>query len=270
MPYEKNGTDLVSIDEILSHYLWNQQNAPSPKELNDDKWIRDKDAIGNAIVLDTNKYMSEGAGRFVSAADFTLFRDFFSHDMKSGNYDFSSMWNILRSGRVDPSQNKELNPDGTKKYKFETVVSQYTKGIGSNDYLTRAFIFGSTSFTIDFNTIQFVVNPDGSKEIRGLKIIPIEDNFDFVSNNFAAEIFNNMKNSTIDPSGIGRKVPIKFSDSDNVPPVIVTEKDFERLTSQKEEADGHYAEAILYYNAISDAINNSPSIAHIDNEERWS
>ncbi|WP_180296295.1 hypothetical protein [Snodgrassella communis] len=48
------GKELVSVDEILARYLWNQETVLSPSKLADDKWIRDANAVG----------------RFVSAANF--------------------------------------------------------------------------------------------------------------------------------------------------------------------------------------------------------
>ncbi|WMY91383.1 hypothetical protein [Snodgrassella communis] len=73
MAYEMNaGKDLVSVDEILTRYLWNQETAPSPSELVDDKWIRDADAVGDALMIDAQEYMTHGGGRFVSVADLNL------------------------------------------------------------------------------------------------------------------------------------------------------------------------------------------------------
>ena len=71
MPYEVNaGKDLVSVDEILARYLWNQESAPSPSELFNDKWIRDANAEGDTLIINAQEYMTHGGGRFVSAADF--------------------------------------------------------------------------------------------------------------------------------------------------------------------------------------------------------
>ncbi|WMY91381.1 hypothetical protein [Snodgrassella communis] len=64
------GVDLVSVDEILARYLWNQEKAPSRSELVDDKWIRDAKALGDPLILDTYEYMTHSGGRFVSAVDF--------------------------------------------------------------------------------------------------------------------------------------------------------------------------------------------------------
>jgi hypothetical protein len=73
MPYEVNaGKELVSVDEILTRYLWNQKTVPSPSELVDDKWIRDTNAVGDGLMIDAQEYMTHGGGRFVSAADFAF------------------------------------------------------------------------------------------------------------------------------------------------------------------------------------------------------
>ena len=71
MCYEVNaGKELVSVDEILARYLWTQKTAPSPSELVDDKWIRNAGAVGDALIIDANEYMTHGGGQFVLAADF--------------------------------------------------------------------------------------------------------------------------------------------------------------------------------------------------------
>ena len=48
----ENGKDLVSVDEILARYLWNQKTAPSPLELADDKWIQYASTEGDALMID--------------------------------------------------------------------------------------------------------------------------------------------------------------------------------------------------------------------------
>jgi hypothetical protein len=71
MFYEVNaGKELVSVDEILARYLWNQKTAPSPSELVDDKWVRDANAVGDALMIDAQEYMTQSGGWFVSTADF--------------------------------------------------------------------------------------------------------------------------------------------------------------------------------------------------------
>ena len=267
MAYDVNaGEDLVRVDEILARYLWNQETAPSPSELVDDKWIRDASAKGDALMIDAQEYMTYGGGRFVSAADFEFFKDFFSSKFSAGSYDFISMWNILRA---ENPINSEMSND-EKVERFTKAISQYTTGIGSSDYLTRAFIFGSTSFTIDFDSIKFVVKADGTKEIQGLKIIPCEDNFDFDSKNGVANYLNEDFKKVIDPFGIGRTVPIKFTG--DVSAVTVTDKDFAQLKKTKsEQEDIDYLcrlKTPAYLAVIWKLIKESPSINYIDSHGR--
>ena len=237
MAYELNGRDLVTIDQILARYIWNQDKAPSDIEKLDDKWIRDLNVLGDALIIDVNEYMKYGAGRFCSAADFSLFDSFFEKkDIKAGVYDFSSMYPILR-----PEKKDEIKTKGVPKQEnFNTAIYQYNIACDSNDFITRAFVFGSTSFTADLDTIRFVVNEDGSKEIQGLKIYPSkakgkEENFDFQGGTWFANLFNWTFEGTIDPQHLGRKVPIKFEG--NVPAVTVTDKDFSQLKFEKSKLE---------------------------------
>ena len=267
MAYDVNaGEDLVRVDEILARYLWNQETAPSPSELVDDKWIRNASAKGDALMIDAQEYMTHGGGRFVSAANFEFFKNFFSSEFSAGSYDFISMWNILKA---DDPLSPEISNDKKIK-KFTKSISQYTTGIGSSDYLTRAFIFGSTGFTIDFDSIKFVVKADGTKEIQGLKIIPCEDNFDFDSINGVANYLNEDFKEVIDPFGIGRTVPIKFTG--DVSAVTVTDKDFAQLKKTKLEQEGIDKVGLLttpaYLAVIWKLIKESPSINYIDSHGR--
>ncbi len=125
------GKDLITVDEILSMYLWNQKKAPTPEELNDSKWIRQPNTLGDSLEIDLVTYMQEGPGRFVSAADIPFLVDFFNHSdiaPRENSYTHEEIWNILRP-KIKTVQ---------KLYNID--VYQYITGINSHDYLTRAFI----------------------------------------------------------------------------------------------------------------------------------
>ena len=272
MAYElENGKDLVSVDEILARYIWNQEKAPSRTELIDDKWIRETNAVGEALIIDANEFMCHGGGRFVSAANFGMFEKFFDYksNILAGSYNFLNMCKLIYKNDKDYKID-ESDPDWREKHQyfkdkvFKRHISQYDTGFSASDFITRAFIFGSTSFTIDFDSIEFIVKEDGSKEIRGLKIIPNADNFDFEGKGLKADIFNSLYKNKIDPSGIGRQVPIVFSG--NISAITVTEADFAQLRLQKKELeskDGLIAKSKAYANGlfeINNLIRNSPSI----------
>ena len=280
MAYEyDSGYDLVSIDEILSRYLWNQKSRPKSSELDTDKWIRYAGAKGDPLVLDVNEYMKHGPGRFVSAYNFLFFQNFFSKHFDEGHYDFISMWNLIKGTKVDGKKgdlyinrgDQEKLKEIKKEYLIKSIY-QYTNGIGSDDFITRAFIFGSTGFTFDTESIEFIVNSDGSKEIRGLKIYPVEDNFDFDAGRWYANLLNEMFESNIDPCKIGRTVPIKFTGE--VPAITIKQLDFDYLNFQYEalkEIDsratvmGAHASAYAKLKAL---IKSSPAINYLDNKGR--
>jgi Ca2+-binding RTX toxin-like protein len=278
MAYEMNaGKDLVSVDEILARYLWNQKTAPSPSELVDDKWIRNANAEGDALIINAQEYMTHGSGRFISAADFGMFKKFFNSErsLSEGNHDFLSMWKMIYNETIDLCTREGVDKyNKIKNEVFKTAISQYSNGIGSSDYITRAFIFGSTSFTIDFDSIRFVVKADGTREIQGLKIIPCKDNFDFDSSNGIANYFNKDFKKMIDPFGIGRTVPIQFTG--DVSAVTVTDKDFAQLKKAKMEQASADADLIgrmpevmsFYLGHIKRLIKISPSINYTDSHGR--
>ena len=264
------GRDLITVDEILSMYLWNQKTAPKPGELNDSKWIRQPNISGSPLKIDLTTYMQEGPGRFVSAADISFLVDFFNHPdiaPRETSYTHAEIWKILRP-KVEKVQ--EL---------YNIDVSQYTTGIGSHDYLTRAFIFGSSKFTVDFRKIKYKVHQDGTKEISGLRIVPTQllrsddrfkENFDFSGGNLLVNSINIHFSETIDPSRIGRTVPIVFENEDSYKGITVHQNLFQELQHRK--AQLAYSDSkknrISALENILKLVKNSPSIAHKDNEGR--
>ena len=130
---------------------------------------------------------------------------------------------------------------------FTVSISQYGIDTSSSDYTERAFIFGSTQVTVtkaDIDKLQFFVRPDGSREIRNLRITPKDDNFDFIGGSSSQDVSDRMQKwmvdkanagfkKVIDPKGIGRAVPLIYTDTDKLPFVNITDKDFKRLQSEK-------------------------------------
>ena len=117
--------------------------------------------------------------------------------------------------------------------------------MASSDYTERAFIFGSTQVTVtkaDIDKLQFFVRPDGSREIRNLRITPKDDNFDFIGGSSSQDALKMMVDTVnaefktaIDPEGIGRTVPLKYTGTEELPFTNITDKDFSRLKEKKAE-----------------------------------
>lgn len=61
----------VTVDRILSHYLWNSHTPPKPE----DRTAVVTDTDRDAIKIDAADYMRNGAGRYASAANFKVLRN---------------------------------------------------------------------------------------------------------------------------------------------------------------------------------------------------
>ncbi|WP_373777492.1 calcium-binding protein [Glaesserella sp.] len=248
-------TTMPSAFEIVSLYLWGQKTPPTPGELAEGKWIRPLESTLD-ITIDAQTYMKNGAGRFVTPANYKLLTNFFNkRDIPDGMYDIKKIWGKIYG---IPYSNQELI----------LSMSQYELGVWDEDYVDRAYVFGSTLFKLDKENLTFVVRTDenGQKhhEVHNLKISPEQDNFDYESSNLAAKITNKMTKFMIDPSGIGRKVNLVFSGVDNLKTIpVLTEEEFRRFEEQAEkEKRFHGFDRYMQQFSNSDSFTFSPSAYH--------
>ena len=228
----------VTIDRVLSHYLWNTSVPPRREDMQSAA----TDANRMPINIDATSYMQNGAGRYASAVDFQMFEKFFTEKnlpAKLQPYSFTEIVDLIYH-KDDAARVKRL-PDSENG--FTVPISQYFQDMASSDYTERAFIFGSTQVIVtkaDIDKLQFFVRPDGSREIRNLRITPKDDNFDFIGGSSSQDALKMMVdtanagfNTAIDPEGIGRSVPLVYTDTDKLPFVNITDKDFSRLKEKK-------------------------------------
>ena len=235
----------VTVDRILSQYLW---NSPIPPK-REDMGISITSANRTPVKIDATAYMKNGAGRYATAADFKMFENFFkASNLPARNtpYSFDEIGNkIYGIERFNSWKNGFYSTTPGKG--FTVAISQYGIDTSSSDYVERAFIFGSTQVVVtpdDLRKLQFFVRPDGSREIRNLRITPKNDNFDFIGGSSSQDASGRMLKmmvdtanagfkKVIDPKGIGRAVPLIYTDTDKLPFVNITDKDFKRLQSEK-------------------------------------
>lgn len=235
----------VTVDRILSQYLW---NSPIPPK-REDMGISITLANRTPVKIDATDYMKNGAGRYATAADFKMFENFFkASNLPARNtpYSFDEIGNkIYGIERFNSWKNDFYSTTPGKG--FTVAISQYGIDTSSSDYVERAFIFGSTQVVVtpdDLRKLQFFVRPDGSREIRNLRITPKNDNFDFIGGSSSQDASGKLQkwavgkanavfNSVLDPKGIGRSVPLVYTDTDKLPFVNITDKDFKRLQSEK-------------------------------------
>ena len=235
----------VTVDRILSQYFW---NSPIPPK-REDMGISITSANRTPVKIDATAYMKNGAGRYATAADFKMFENFFkASNLPARNtpYSFDEIGNkIYGIERFNSWKNGFYSTTPGKG--FTVAISQYGIDTSSSDYVERAFIFGSTQVVVtpdDLRKLQFFVRPDGSREIRNLRITPKDDNFDFIGGSSSQDASGRMLKmmvdtanagfkKVIDPKGIGRAVPLVYTDTDKLPFVNITDKDFKRLQSEK-------------------------------------
>lgn len=200
------------------------------------------------VKIDATDYMKNGAGRYATAADFKMLENFFkASNLPARNtpYSFDEIGNkIYGIERFNSWKNGFYSTTPGKG--FTVAISQYGIDTSSSDYVERAFIFGSTQVVVtpdDLRKLQFFVRPDGSREIRNLRITPKDDNFDFIGGSSSQDASGRMLKmmvdtanagfkKAIDPKGIGRSVPLVYTDTDKLPFVTITDKDFKNSSQR--------------------------------------
>ena len=237
-PQQSLSVSEVTIDRVLSHYLWNKSIPPRREDMQSAA----TDANRMPINIDATSYMQNGSRRYASAVDFQMFEKFFTEKnlpAKLQPYSFTEIVDLIYH-KDDAARVKRLLDSENG---FTVPISQYFQDMASSDYTERAFIFGSTQVTVtkaDIDKLQFFVRPDGSREIRNLRITPKDDNFDFIGGSSSQDALKKMVDTVnagfkkaIDPEGIGRTVPLKYTGTEELPFTNITDKDFSRLKEKK-------------------------------------
>ena len=67
---------IPTAKEILSWYLYGQQNSPAADDLKNDRFIRPKGIDGPTVTVVSEYYMGNGGGRFVGIGNFNFVRNF--------------------------------------------------------------------------------------------------------------------------------------------------------------------------------------------------
>jgi Ca2+-binding RTX toxin-like protein len=140
---------------------------------------------------------------FVTPAFFPAVQKFFDTSLLAdGTYNSTQTVNQLSLGSNDSIK----------------LISQYGLGIYDDDFIERAYIFGSTFFGLNIAGSTFEVSGNGSiKNISNLVVLPISDNFDYDSDDGLAIAANNLLlEPTFDPYNLGNPVNILFSGSGKI------------------------------------------------------
>ena len=254
--------------EILSYYLWGAEKegkAPTRSEIADEKWI-DKKAV--TVSIKASEYM-QYVDRYTNAKSFGIFNKFFNKiftqsELQSvnatlnsdGNYEL----NLKQISKIIYGEEDYL----TKEKGINRVlgVSHYKLDTNSSDYAKRAFTFGSTKMTYDIN-VKFII--DGktlqAKALNDLAIYPKDDDFDFVGG-AGSFLANHYLEKLTDPSGIGRKVMIKFDN--DIKAISLRKDEFLNLENKTNSQSSMDIDAFAYY--FNNNILSSRVIDYLDKD----
>jgi hypothetical protein len=172
--------------------------------------IRPGGSIPPGFEFDMLDYLTNGAGRYATPTIFPLVDQFFAASTALPSRNYSGTAEIRQALGLDGAdRNAEF------KQATEAAIWQYGTDTLSSDFAERAYLFGTTGFTLDLTNATFTVGSNGEKSITGMRVKANPDNFDFVGGagpvNFAANL---ILVPAYDPYGLGRaEVPINFTTS---------------------------------------------------------
>ncbi|ENU79051.1 hypothetical protein F975_03021, partial [Acinetobacter sp. ANC 3789] len=248
----------LTIEEITSWYLYGQ--AEKPIDLADNNLIRDKNLVFKSLPeIDMGEFMTSGAGRYVTPGAFPLVQKFLSGEYNTKlivgeEYNYSkllgdiievdrasdSYTNFIKGLKGEDFDFNSLNEDQKKQYdglyqqaQGTLAVSSYNLDILSDDYAERSYVFGSMQFRLS-NDTKFTIDVDGNPKITNLRVVPVDDNFDFESRDGIAGTVNTLIEPVIDPFKIGRKVELNFNQEtkDKIQVYNLTKEDLPNLQQQ--------------------------------------
>ncbi|ARE80283.1 hypothetical protein CHELV3228_0667 [Campylobacter helveticus] len=237
------------VVEILSYYLWGQSTPPSDLARKDNRVLIGKDYQARderaSITIEASAFdYMQYVDRYTNATNFGVFQKFFKYSFNEEELRLfkdrieNGFYVLGLDDIVKKLYKKNPFVDGEGKYNEENMdvaISHYGLDSNSSDYAKRAFAFGSTR--IAFNEdVKFYINAKTYEPfcLSNLKLYPLEDNFDFESDNGFAKIINPYLEKKLDPLKIGRIVNIKFVDIEKIEPISISKKYFQELEDKKQ------------------------------------
>jgi hypothetical protein len=103
----------------------------------------------------------------------------------------------------------KLAPGGKKDPSLAASISHYTTDVGSEDYRTRAFVFGNESARISG---RVTVGEDGTKTFHDIEIQPLDTKFNFKHKtwNIPLEVARELARLKYDPENRGDSYDIEY------------------------------------------------------------
>ncbi|MDR2093212.1 MAG: hypothetical protein LBP58_07865 [Azoarcus sp.] len=191
-----------TMEEMICLYLYDDIKPPPAgtlKTKQDVLALAKRKPTRQDVEIDKNWFMTQGGGRFMHIARFNIVRRFLAKKDNLANGSFYTGETIFNAYNIPPTPERRLF--GLKQYEY---------GINDSDFVNRCEVFGSSDFGIN-PMAQFIITPNGTREIHRIWIEPANDDYDYESSSWEAKISNAVTEGEIDPWGIGRKVTIKFT-----------------------------------------------------------
>ncbi|WP_069060122.1 hypothetical protein [Sinorhizobium sp. RAC02] len=150
----------VSVENATLAFLYGTFQPPSDFE----ERLREKSEGGQQITVDLNSFMTDGPGRYVSPANFAVVQKFFDTSIFIPDDEYDSVADLYAAMKLPAPSSLTLQ------------IQQYGLDIFSNDFAQRAYVWGTTGFTI--TSAKFVV-ANGVRSIVEFTIGVEEENFDY-------------------------------------------------------------------------------------------
>ncbi|MDX9692084.1 MAG: calcium-binding protein, partial [Acholeplasmataceae bacterium] len=149
----------------------------------------------------------------------------------------------LNEQAINGNRVEALNINSNPEFWVKSISQRAYLPDGESDYdfAQRVQLFSSTNFQVgdhkNDSKVEFIIKPDGTREVRNFVITPVNmddpqksDNFDFSgANNEISQMIGNGENQRLtDPSNIGRQVPFQYTNLESVPKSTYDLDDFFR------------------------------------------
>jgi hypothetical protein len=206
------GNSTNDIINITRYYLYkglgnNLNDIKNPNDIIMDD-PNSKKQIAVKMPADAVSYMKT-YGRYVAnAPQSKILEEFFD------NADRQSLLAVLQneygSNQTSFTAKQIIDAGYSRKDYFNFAFQHIALDPHSSDYAARTYLLNSAAFTLSQDT-KFVFDGNNSR-LENMKVLPLDDNFDFKSSSTFATVGNPLLRLGIDPSGIGATVLIEFTE----------------------------------------------------------
>jgi len=154
--------------------------------------IREETGSGDSISVGLQAFMQDGPGRYIKPNNFSIVSAFFDDTipLADGSYTLAALMGL----------------GGFEGKSSTASIRTYPIDITSADYDTRAFVWGTTGYSI--RDAVFTVQ-NGSRTIQSMEIVAEQENFDFTGGPGTSYI-NSILSKIVDPMKVGLTFFVNF------------------------------------------------------------